>query len=367
AESTTSVNNDPKLHLQVAAMPNPVRPGEQVEMTFTLSNPTALDLAGTALRFVTPAWIHWTPSDAAPSPDSYDPLFNPGEVARWDLGTLPAGTSRTILVSGAIDDGYYSPPPDGTLLPVTAVATAANGASATDSAHLIVGYPPPVYWPVASGGNGHFYRVVPTPQGTTWNEARDFAQATGGHLATINSAAENAFIYALVDRDSIWIDQGNSQWGPWLGGGQLTGSPEPSGGWVWVTGEPFAFQNWCDTEPNNAGGNQDRLYFLSTDSSRAPTWGDKNGGDTLNGFVVEYAIDTPALPQILSIRKGEGSSMELNLLVEPGVSYILETSIDLQHWEQHDLGGSSTDFDLLIRDLDAPAHSHRFYRLASPR
>jgi Protein of unknown function (DUF642)/Lectin C-type domain len=97
-------------------------------------------------------------------------------------------------------------------------------------------------WPVSSGGNGHYYEVVTTQQPISWTDARDAAMARGGYLATITSAAEDAFVQNLAANSPIW-----------LGGFQPAGSPEPAGGWRWVTGEPFTYTNWLAGEPSDNG------------------------------------------------------------------------------------------------------------------
>ncbi len=72
-------------------------------------------------------------------------------------------------------------------------------------------------------------------------EARVAAQARtyngwSGHLASITSSAENAFIWNnLVDPSG-----GNI----YIGGYQPPGNPEPAVGWQWVTGEPLDFTAW---------------------------------------------------------------------------------------------------------------------------
>jgi hypothetical protein len=95
-----------------------------------------------------------------------------------------------------------------------------------------------VEWPVSAGGNGHYYEAVSVPNGITWDDANIAATASGGHLVTITSEAENSFVYNLVSNDKYWYKE--PQWGhgvgPWLGGYQPAGSYEPSGGWTWVTG-----------------------------------------------------------------------------------------------------------------------------------
>ena len=50
-----------------------------------------------------------------------------------------------------------------------------------------------VRW-TGDGGNGHWYLVMRTPQLVSWDSARSFATNDGGYLATITSAAENAFV-----------------------------------------------------------------------------------------------------------------------------------------------------------------------------
>src|ERR1051325_12185873 len=105
-----------------------------------------------------------------------------------------------------------------------------------------------VQWPVAQGGNGHFYEVVSAPTGITWGNASLAATNRGGYLATITSAEENAFVFSQATQDStIWY----SGYGPWLGGIQPAGSGEPAGGWRWITGEPFVYKNWAPGQPNN--------------------------------------------------------------------------------------------------------------------
>jgi hypothetical protein len=77
----------------------------------------------------------------------------------------------------------------------------------------------------------------------TWEEANAIAIEAGGHLVTINSAEENAFVQSLSS-DS-----------PWIGLYQNSNSSsysEPDGGWEWVTGECLDYQNWSEGEPNEA-------------------------------------------------------------------------------------------------------------------
>jgi hypothetical protein len=152
-------------------------------------------------------------------------------------------------------------------------------------------------WPVSAGGNDHFYEAVLATGGITWDSARSAAEAQGGYLATITSAAENQFVLSLLSDPAYWVVSGNYYHGPWLGGFQPPGSPEPSGNWQWVTGEPFAFTQWdlSSFEPNNAGGNEDKLHFHSPNAPGA-FWNDIDNSSTsiVHGYIVEYVVtDVP--------------------------------------------------------------------------
>jgi hypothetical protein len=94
--------------------------------------------------------------------------------------------------------------------------------------------------PTVSYG-GHWYFL--TAPGT-WDEAEAEAVAAGGHLVTINDAAENAWVAATFNPDP-------PNTGVWIGLFQAPGSPEPAGGWEWVSGEPVTYTNWGPGEPSN--------------------------------------------------------------------------------------------------------------------
>ena len=145
----------------------------------------------------------------------------------------------------------------------------------------------PVQWTVASGGNGHYYEAF-NPGPITWDESRTAATNVhdgSGDLASITSAAENAFVFALVN-DSAYFNVGR---GPWLGGFQDPTGAEPSGGWMWVSGEPFSYTNWTPGEPNELhGGASDNLH-LQNGSGPADSWNDEEGSS--NGpiaYVAEF-------------------------------------------------------------------------------
>lgn len=165
------------------------------------------------------------------------------------------------------------------------------------------------------------YRAVVVPEGLTWEDAKQRAEADGGHLVTIGSAEENAAVHALIaENPDIWLNidvtsvvdgeetgiQVTS--GPWIGLYQPEGSEEPDGGWMWVTGEAAEYTNWSSgdiEEPNDLGGVEHYGHFFGQGlDSRAAEWNDNSNdvtgdlgaagleitGDVGNprGYIVEF-------------------------------------------------------------------------------
>ena len=151
--------------------------------------------------------------------------------------------------------------------------------------------------------NGHHYEAIVSPEALDWADARADAESRSldgvqGHLATITSEEEDLWF-----RGSFGdiLDSG-----PWLGGFQPEGSPEPAGNWQWVTGEPFDYTNWGDGEPNDGGVEQCLQYLPDP-----PVWNDFPCGAGPGAvYVVEYDTDIieSALSQpILEVVLPEGS------------------------------------------------------------
>jgi hypothetical protein len=184
-----------------------------------------------------------------------------------------------------------------------------------------------VQWKLEDGGNGHCYEPVSFPTGVTedeiaktvswmgsqsavigstgigWHEANIVAYYRGGHLATIQSRAENDFVFSLIDNSIYWKDGA----GPWLGGGQDLNSPtysEPGGGWVWVNNyktdqfEAMTYTNWPTFEPNNQGGYENVIHFFE----RSSYWNDRPSNIPCNSFVIEYeSIPEPCTILLLGL------------------------------------------------------------------
>lgn len=88
----------------------------------------------------------------------------------------------------------------------------------------------------------------------TWQEAEDYCEKLGGHLATIADAAEQAFVEKLA------VDFGRYE-NYWIGGYYL---PDENA-WKWVTGEKFSYTNWDQRQPDNNTGNEYYLRMVNQD------------------------------------------------------------------------------------------------------
>jgi uncharacterized repeat protein (TIGR01451 family) len=121
----------------------------------------------------------------------------------------------------------------------------------------------------------------------TWEQCEAEAVSYGGHLVSLNSAAENDWVFDALGRGAL----------TYIGLRQnpLQTNVEPNGGWTWMDGTvlsdingsnlPGVYRNWNDgsvggSEPNHSGGaGEDYAVFASDVFSGRSNWGDvKNAG-----------------------------------------------------------------------------------------
>jgi len=107
-------------------------------------------------------------------------------------------------------------------------------------------------------------------QGPTWEEAEANAVKLGGHLATINDAAENNWIY-----QSFGI-------GKWIG----LSDKATEGSFKWASGESVTYTNWVPGEPSNSGDIQDYVWM-----QYAPgMWDDLQNDPNVNTGIAEIKL-----------------------------------------------------------------------------
>lgn len=138
--------------------------------------------------------------------------------------------------------------------------------------------------PTVNPGNGNAYEVVSTTS-MNFDQARAYAeslyyQGAPGHLVSITSAEEQAFVTSLGPPQTAWI-----------GGFQADNTVEPAAGWTWITGEDWDYTNWAPSEPNDAGGVEDCAHWWTNNG-----WNDINCSSAYTTMVVEWELDLRPVP-----------------------------------------------------------------------
>ncbi|MEZ5963631.1 MAG: aryl-sulfate sulfotransferase [Planctomycetota bacterium] len=162
-------------------------------------------------------------------------------------------------------------------------------------------------------GQPHSYQAVEVVGGITHADAVVRAAAMGGYLATATTAAETSAVFRAADDPALWIQDGTTWLGPWIGGLQVEGASEPGGGWKWGELEEFAYTAWALGQPDDDAV-ADRMC-LGGGPFRAGTWADVNGSRLLAGFVVEFA--GPTALRTVGLRRQEPGSFQGYTLFSP--------------------------------------------------
>lgn len=147
--------------------------------------------------------------------------------------------------------------------------------------------------PIFNGVTGHWYDVVSSGTGGEWITAENNAIALGGHLVTINDAAEETWLRANFSAtDRFWI-------------GFNDVAVENT--FVWSSGEAVSYINWNPGEPNNSpsGGVNDGEDFAVLNWVGTGEWNDwdHDRGDyrTILGIAEWTAVPEPATVALLGL------------------------------------------------------------------
>jgi len=160
--------------------------------------------------------------------------------------------------------------------------------------------------PTLNPANGHYYEVVPG-DAITWDAAKLAADSASftingvqvpGHLTTITSVAEDAFV------DQLREDSALGQ--VWIGGSQADNQSTTGDGWQWENDEgpipgvdsddPYA--NWgdnnsaSDIEPNDGDGteNNEENHLALGRYGLGRGWNDEGSAPQLiEGYIIEFS------------------------------------------------------------------------------
>ncbi len=115
--------------------------------------------------------------------------------------------------------------------------------------------------------NGHIYAFYETYR--SWTTAKDMCEQLGGHLATITSAEEQAFLQNHAEGKGYWIGATDEK---------------EEGQWEWVTGEAWNYTAWANNQPDNAVSNEHYVHLMTSGE-----WNDihhESNADKI-GFILE--------------------------------------------------------------------------------
>ncbi|MDD4142755.1 MAG: InlB B-repeat-containing protein, partial [Bacteroidales bacterium] len=113
----------------------------------------------------------------------------------------------------------------------------------------------------------------------SWSDSQEYCRQQRGNLLTITSSEEQSLIESLLTPVSM-----NNDYTFFIGGADA----EQEGEWKWVTGEPFNYTNWNNSQPDNYLGEENYLHILSGINSYK--WNDVPDGivgDHQKGFILE--------------------------------------------------------------------------------
>jgi hypothetical protein len=170
-------------------------------------------------------------------------------------------------------------------------------------------------------------------------------------LATLTSAEENLWVWETFGHPVLY----------WLGAVQPPGSPEPAGGWTWVSGEPWSYENWSDGEPNNANGNESATHFFHW--AVAGEWNDCNPDTDFPGYIVEYDVLEPHEPTQWPAAEGGNDHFYFAVSAPDGCTWADATGIaDASFWngmQAHLATIGSSDENQWIWDTLGPLQGYR--------
>lgn len=174
------------------------------------------------------------------------------------------------------------------------------GVACTVLAIASQGLAQPQFYP----GTGHYYEPVLHHHGAlSWDNVKAEAASCSflgvrGHLATITSQEENDFIAQMCL--ALGYDTGF-----FIGAYQPPDSPEPAGGWSWITGEPWGYDSWRLGEPNNSGDEYVAYITSSQTQGLLGSWNDITGivhsARDWSHYVIEYPVPEPTALLLLAI------------------------------------------------------------------
>lgn len=205
--------------------------------------------------------------------------------------------------------------------------------------------------PVINPANGHTYYLLAE---TNWLAAEAEAVALGGHLATINDAAENLWV---VETFGNFDGQARALW---IG---LTDQHQ-EGVWSWIAGQDAPYRNWAPGEPNSgAGYYPDEDYAMIWPPNSGWPYGSWNDSpeDHPHCGVVEVPVARPVQSEIAL------SVVNICWQSVAGARYQVQSTTSTENPQWVDVGPPQTGTgQRMCMPLDVPpGQAKKFFRVVT--
>lgn len=149
-------------------------------------------------------------------------------------------------------------------------------------------------WPVSAGGNGHYYQAIVNLRPITLATAEAYAAARGGYVVTCTSAAENDFVYSLINAPQYWSVSSGTWRGPLIGitiSSVIIGTPKLS----WVNNEGgLSYTNWFSgVQPTNSYRDPGvgAQFYGTNATGPVPTWNTFTEVSPPTNYIIEWDSD----------------------------------------------------------------------------
>ncbi len=168
---------------------------------------------------------------------------------------------------------------------------------------------------------GHRYKLI--RRVASWSEAKDLAAAMGGHLATLTTREEDEWA-GKTFVDTIPVEKLLH-----IGGFKIAGDAP----WLWVTGEPWSFENLKKPEMNAEARGVSYMNFGYGRPRWAANWGwtsrihiasgELQSQPRIEGFLVEWDSDRTANSVLAASNVPTTSSPPTDALLFGGHRYLM--------------------------------------------
>jgi hypothetical protein len=189
-------------------------------------------------------------------------------------------------------------------------------------------------------GQGAKYQII-TNGFSSYAAAKADAEARGGYLAVIKSAAEwQQFT------NNVGAAYTNGMW--WLGASDAL----QEGTWKWITGETMTYSRWASGQPSGTGVNGKEDYLVLNPDG---TWNDAAAVIQIQiGYILE-------LPEQVSLVKAVKPAFA-NLSI--GTIYQLQSSTDFNSWTNQGAAFTATNSSMASPQyFDVDDWDKLFFRL----